>query len=76
VFTPIISIITVPYKCFLPLLPCIGLNLHKDENAYIAIFISHHSKNAYILDEIILNAQCLFDKYKSATLSKEELSFF
>jgi len=51
-------------------------NLHKDENAYIAIFISHHSKNAYILDEIILNAQCLFDKYKSATLSKEELSFF
>ncbi|MCK4891609.1 MAG: toll-Interleukin receptor, partial [Candidatus Pacebacteria bacterium] len=51
-------------------------NLHKDENAYIAIFISHHSKNVYILDEIILNAYCLFDKYKPATLNKEELSFF
>ncbi len=51
-------------------------NLHKDENANIAIFISHHSKNVYILDEIILNAYSLFDKYKSATLSKEELSFF
>lgn len=51
-------------------------NLHKDENAYIAIFISHHSKNVYILDEIILNAYSLFDKYKPATLSKEELSFF
>lgn len=51
-------------------------NLHKDENAYIAIFISHHSKNVYILDEIILNAYSLFDKYKTATLSKEELSFF
>jgi len=51
-------------------------NLHKNENAYIAIFISHHSKNSYILDEIIRNALYLFDKYKPATLSKEELSFF
>jgi hypothetical protein len=51
-------------------------NLHVNENAYIAIFISHHSKSAYILDEIILNAMCLFDKYKPATLSKNELSFF
>lgn len=51
-------------------------NLHVNENAYIAIFISHHSKSAYILDEIILNAMCLFDKYKPATLSKDELSFF
>lgn len=51
-------------------------NLHKNENAYIAIFISHHSKNSYILDEIIRNALYLFDKYKPATLSKEDLSFF
>jgi hypothetical protein len=51
-------------------------NLHKDENAYIAIFISHHSKNEDILEEIILNALCLFDKYTPATLSDEELKFF
>ncbi len=51
-------------------------NLHKDENAYIAIFVSHHSKNVYILDKIIVNARSLFDKYEPATLSKEELSFF
>jgi hypothetical protein len=51
-------------------------NLHKDKNAYITIFVSHHSKNNYILDEIILNAYCLFDKYKPASLSDEELSFF
>jgi len=51
-------------------------NLHKDENAYITIFISHHSKNNDILDEIILNAYCLFDKFKPASLSAEELSFF
>jgi hypothetical protein len=51
-------------------------NLHKDENAYIAIFISHHSKNEAVLDEFILNAFCFFDKYEPATLSKEELRFF
>lgn len=51
-------------------------NLHKDENAYIAIFMSHHSKNDYILEEIITNAYVLFDKYKPATLGKEELHFF
>lgn len=51
-------------------------NLHKDENAYIAIFISHHSKNDYVLDEILLNSYCLFEKYAPTTLSKEELSFF
>lgn len=51
-------------------------NLHKDENAYIAIFVSHHSKNEEILEEIILNAVCLFDKYSPATLSDKELGFF
>lgn len=51
-------------------------NLHKDENAYIAIFISHHSKNAYVLDEITINASSLFENYKPAILSKDEISFF
>ena len=51
-------------------------NLHKNENAYIAIFISHHSKSIYVLDEIILNAMNLFEKYEPATLNKNELTFF
>lgn len=51
-------------------------NLHKDENSYIAIFISHHARNENILDEIVLNAACLFDKYKPATLTVDELRFF
>lgn len=51
-------------------------NLHKDENAYISIFIAHHTKSSYLLDEIILNALCLFDGHSAATLSKEELAFF
>jgi signal recognition particle GTPase len=51
-------------------------NLHTDENAYIAVFISHHAKNTAFLEEIILNSMCLFDKYEPATLNREELSFF
>lgn len=51
-------------------------NLHVNSNAYIAVFISHHSKNSYILDEIILNSMCLFEDFSPTTLSKEELSFF
>lgn len=51
-------------------------NLHKDENAYIAIFISHHSKNNEVLDNIILRALYLFNKYTPASLSKKELTFF
>ena len=51
-------------------------NLHKNENAYIAIFISHHSKSDYLLDEIMLNAHLLFDGFDPATLDANELSFF
>jgi hypothetical protein len=51
-------------------------NLHKDENAYIAIFLCHHTKNNFLLDEIILNAMMQFEDYKETALSKSELLFF
>jgi hypothetical protein len=51
-------------------------NLHVNEYAYIAIFIAHHSKNVKILEEIEVNALCLFDKYLPATLSREDVEFF
>lgn len=51
-------------------------NLHKNENAYIIIFIAHHTKNINILDEITLNAMLLFEKYPVSNLNKEELEFF
>lgn len=51
-------------------------NLHKNENAYIAIFITHHTKKPEILDEIVVNALCLFDKYAPARLDTKEISFF
>ena len=51
-------------------------NLHVNENAYIAIFMAHHSGNIKILDEIELNALTLFDGYKPATLKRDEVTFF
>ena len=51
-------------------------NLHVNENAYIAIFIAHHSRNTRILKGIELNASRLFDKSKPATLTKDEVKFF
>jgi nucleoside-triphosphatase THEP1 len=51
-------------------------NLHKDENAYITIFISHHSKSSYILDQIVQNSSNLFKNHASASLNKEEVGFF
>lgn len=49
--------------------------LHKDEYAYIIIFLTHHLKNAQLLDELILNGLYLLDKQNPATLTKEDLSF-
>ncbi len=50
-------------------------NLHKNGNAYIVIFIVHHSKSNYVLDEIFINSLCLFHKYDPVTLEKNEVSF-
>lgn len=51
-------------------------NFHVNENAYIAVFIAHHSKNIKILEKIENNASRLFDKFEPATLTKDEVKFF
>ena len=51
-------------------------NLHMDENAYITVFITHHTKSNYLLEELLLNAEILFEKHLPATLDTEEVSFF
>ena len=51
-------------------------NLHKNNNAYIAVFLSHHSKNIYVLEKIIEIASSLFEKYTPFTLTRDELGFF
>lgn len=50
-------------------------NLHKEDSANIIIFISHHTKEKWILDEIQISLLDLFDKQKAASLSRESLSF-
>lgn len=51
-------------------------NLHVDENAYITVFLVHHTKHIKVLDEIELNALTLFDNHEPATLTKDEVKFF
>lgn len=51
-------------------------NLHKNENAYIAIFMVHHSKDKSLIDKVLLRADSLFEDYEPATMSMDEMSFF
>jgi|TARA_B110001454_G_scaffold133059_1_gene123887 hypothetical protein len=50
-------------------------DLHREEAANIIIFISHHTKESWILDELQLCLMELFDEQKEAELSSSSLSF-
>jgi hypothetical protein len=51
-------------------------NLHKNENAYILIFLLHHTKNDEIMEELLKEAKSIFSLVKkTTTLKKEELKF-
>lgn len=49
--------------------------LHVDENAYIAVFLSHHSKNVMLLEGIEKIVEDLFAEFDSVTLKKDEVLF-
>lgn len=51
-------------------------NLHKTSNAYIAIFIAHHTKNLSLLSLMVKVADNIFSKYPPATFDKRCLSVF
>lgn len=51
-------------------------NLHKEENAYITIFIAHHTKKKLLLEKIKTICESLFKKDSPAKLDKSELAFF
>jgi hypothetical protein len=51
------------------------LEIHKKDNANIIVFITHHTKNKKILDDILFNAKSTFKKYTEATLEKKEIKF-
>lgn len=50
-------------------------NLHREDSANIIIFLTHHSKDNWVLDEIQLCSMELFDEYEEAHLKKESLQF-
>jgi len=51
-------------------------NLHIEENAYISVFIVHHSKDQRIIDKIKSNALELFNRYQPASLTRDDTKFF
>ena len=51
-------------------------NLDIPANAYIAIFLSHHSKNVSILNDTIDVASDLFEKFQPVTLMRDGFTFF
>jgi energy-coupling factor transporter ATP-binding protein EcfA2 len=50
-------------------------NIHMKDNANIIIFVTHHSNNKVLLDDITLSAMSTFDKFPEATLSGIEKNF-
>ncbi len=49
--------------------------LHNKDYANIMVFVSHHSKEDSVLDEIILTALSLYENEPPASLNKESVSF-
>lgn len=50
-------------------------NLHREDCANILVFVTHHTKDAWVLDEIQNALDHLFSDQPLATLSRDELSF-
>ena len=51
------------------------LSLHREESANIIIFITHHSKDDWVLDEIQLCLMEVFEEHHRAKLEKDSLEF-
>ncbi|WP_456236236.1 STAND family AAA ATPase [Endozoicomonas numazuensis] len=50
-------------------------NLHKEDSANIIIFITHHTKDDWIIDELQLCLMGLFESQEPAHLEAEKLTF-
>lgn len=49
--------------------------LHREDYANILIFVTHHTKEAWVLEKIQTSLNMLFADQKPASLSKDQLSF-
>jgi hypothetical protein len=50
-------------------------NIHKKDNSNIVVFITHHTRNNALLDDILLNTMSTFENFSEATLEKAEVKF-
>jgi len=50
-------------------------NLHREDYANILVFVTHHTKEAWVLDEIQKALSLLFSDQAPASLSREQLTF-
>jgi len=50
-------------------------NLHREDYANILVFVTHHTKDAWVLEEIQQALSSLFSDEEPASLSKEQLAF-
>lgn len=50
-------------------------NIHREDYANILVFVTHHTKEKWVLDEIDGALQSLFHEHTEAILSKEQLGF-
>jgi hypothetical protein len=50
-------------------------NLHREDYANILVFVTHHTKEKWVLDKIDNALQALFSGHKTATLSKDQIGF-
>src|SRR5690606_12031032 len=50
-------------------------NLHREDFANILIFITHHTKDIWVLEKIKAILVSLLSEYQSATLDRSQLSF-
>jgi hypothetical protein len=48
-------------------------NLDNSQNAYVGIFIVHHSKNIKLIEEVLINTMVLYDEVDEINLTKEEV---
>lgn len=50
-------------------------NLHREDYANILVFVTHHTREKWVLDEINTALGSLFSQHEPSTLSKDEVAF-
>lgn len=50
-------------------------NLHREDYANILVFVTHHTKEKWVLDEIDSALESLFAEHKVSDLSKDQVAF-